>query len=164
MTLSYFIELADYNIWANREAIRWLENISDEQWSQSVVSSFGTIEATVFHIAGAEKLWYERLIKIQSPAFLPSDINAPKTDLLSKWAKASIQLKEAVGKLDPQQLKSILAFKRLNGEHMELPYYQALAHIFNHSTYHRGQLLVLLKQVGYQEISSTDMLFFFRKS
>ncbi|MDZ4707855.1 MAG: DinB family protein [Saprospiraceae bacterium] len=164
MNLSYFIELADYNIWANKEAILWLENISPEQWAQPVVSSFGSIEATVFHLTGAEKLWRERLVKIQSPSFLSTELRVTKAELLGLWMEASVLLREAVFQFDPEQLNDVFGFRRLNGDYMELAYYQALAHIFNHSTYHRGQLLTLLKQVGYQKITSTDMLFFFKKS
>lgn len=163
MTLSYFIELADYNIWANREAIQWLENITPAQWSQPIVSSFGSIEATVIHLAGAEKLWRERLVNIHPATLLPGDLNISKTELLDLWRTASVQLKDAVLQLVPNQMQSIMAFKRLNGEPVEMEYYHALAHIFNHSTYHRGQLLTLLKQAGHQDISSTDMLVYFRK-
>jgi len=162
MNHSYFIELAEYNIWANKEVNRWLENISPEQWTQPVVSSFGSIEGTVFHLAGAEKLWRERLVKIQSPSFLSSELRVTKDELLGLWMDASISLREAVFQLDPEQLYNVFGFRRLNGDYMELAYYQAFAHIFNHSTYHRGQILTLLKQVGYQKISSTDMLLFFK--
>lgn len=164
MTLPYFLELADYNIWANQEAAKWLENITPEQWTQPIVSSFGSIEATVFHMAGAEKLWCERLIKAPSPSFLSPDLQPSKDELLGIWKEASFQLREAVFGFDPSQLNAKFGFRRMNGEYMEVVYYQALAHIFNHSTYHRGQLLLLIKQAGVDKISSTDMLFYFNKT
>ena len=39
MTKQYFIELAEYNTWANDIVCNWLEQISDEQWNQEITSA-----------------------------------------------------------------------------------------------------------------------------
>jgi hypothetical protein len=46
-----------------------------------------------------------------------------------------------------------------NGDTGQMPYYQTFAHIVNHSTYHRGQLVTLLRQAGYDQFSSIFRLF-----
>ena len=46
MNKSYFIELAQYNIRANYIVISWLQQISEQQWKQPVVSSFNSITET----------------------------------------------------------------------------------------------------------------------
>ncbi len=66
MTKSYFIELADYNIWANDIVHSWFDKISDEQWEQPMVSSFKSIAETSVHTAGAEKIWLERLNQVEN--------------------------------------------------------------------------------------------------
>ena len=60
-------------------------------------------------------------------------------------------------------LEKNLDFKRLNGDAYSMPYYELIAHVFNHSTYHRGQLVTMLRQVGFDKVESTDMLAYFRK-
>jgi uncharacterized damage-inducible protein DinB len=35
-------------------------------------------------------------------------------------------------------------------------------HVFNHGTYHRGQLVTMLRQVGVTEIPQTDYIAFVR--
>jgi uncharacterized damage-inducible protein DinB len=59
-------------------------------------------------------------------------------------------------------LNNKIKFKRLNGEEYELPFYQIFAHVLNHSTFHRGQFVTLLRQVGFTKISGTDLLDFYK--
>jgi uncharacterized damage-inducible protein DinB len=163
MTKNYFIELADYNIWANDIVHSWLDKITDEQWEQPIVSSFDSIAATALHIAGAETIWLDRLNNTAAPVWLPTIFKGSKKEALDVWNKASANLKSFVADFDETKLQINLSFKRLNGDAYEMPHYQAFAHMFNHSSYHRGQLVTMLRQAGFTDISSTDILRYFRK-
>jgi uncharacterized damage-inducible protein DinB len=163
MNKSYFIELADFNTWANNIVREWLTQLTDEQWLQPLGGSFNNIAATALHIAGAETAWLGRLNNEASPVWLPAVFNGGRKELLELWATASEGLKTAVTGFDETKLLEGLNFKRINGEQVTLPYYQIFAHVFNHSTYHRGQLVTLLRQVGFTNISSTDIMTYFRK-
>ena len=163
MTKKYFLELAEYNVWANDIVFSWFEKISDEQWNQRLVSSFENIADTALHVAGAETVWLERLNKVESPVWLPAVFKGNKNEVIQVWKKASAGLKFFVENFDEAKMESILRFTRLNGITYEMPHYQLLAHVFNHSTYHRGQLVTLLRQVGFTDVSSTDLSGFFSK-
>ncbi|MBL0200663.1 MAG: hypothetical protein IPP81_11100 [Chitinophagaceae bacterium] len=39
-----------------------------------------------------------------------------------------------------------------------MPVYQMLHHVFNHASYHRGQLVTMLNQLGADKIPGTDFL------
>lgn len=163
MNKSYFSELADYNIWANQITQKWLKAISEDQWSAPLVSSFGNIEATALHIAAAESIWLERLQKVKSPLWLSHEKNPNRAETLAIWTAASQNLKSFIQEMEESDLDTFLTFKRRNGEENTMKLYHVLAHVFNHSTYHRGQILTLLKQVGFNEVSGTDMLLFFQE-
>jgi len=163
MTQEYFIELADYNIWANDIVLTWLNNINDEQWGKHVESSFNSIGETVLHIVSAESVWLERLNKAESPVWLQSTFKGTKGETTALWKKTSAELKKFVDGFNESRMMDKLVFKRLNGDRYEMPHYQVFAHVFNHSTYHRGQLVTMLRQVGYTSVGSTDMLGFYRK-
>ena len=96
MNKKYFLELADYNIWANKIAIDWLNLINDEQWKQAIPSSFSSIEQTAIHIAGAEKIWIDRWTNIQNPVFLSAEFKGTKNDLITIWKKSSADLKSFI--------------------------------------------------------------------
>lgn len=163
MTKQYFIELADYNMWANDLVLAWLDNINGEQWDKQVESSFNSIGETVLHIVSAESIWLERLNKLESPQWLQSTFEGTKDETTALWKKSSAGLKKFIDGFNESAIMDKLVFKRLNGDRYEMPRYQVFAHVFNHSTYHRGQLVTMLRLVGYADVSSTDMLIFFRK-
>lgn len=163
MKKSYFIELAQYNIWANDIVVEWLQQISEQQWNADITSSFNSIALTCIHIAGAEKVWYERWINKSSPVFLFNEFNGSKNELIAIWKQASQNIHEFIQTIEDEKLNNLFTFKRLNGEYNEMLYWQSFAHVINHSTYHRGQLVTMFRQVGFANVSSTDYLTYTRK-
>ena len=160
MNKNYFLELAQYNIWANQKMIHWLSQINEEQWSQKLVGSFESIEATAIHTAGSEKLWFERFNNQKQP-FLNLTFKGDKNDLIDIWKNASENLKNYVFKISEEDLMESFAYKSLKGEGFSRVKYQAIAHVFNHSTYHRGQLVNYLRQVGFTDVNTNDLIYFY---
>ena len=162
MNKNYFIELSTYNVWANNEFRNWLLQLSQEQLKQPLVSSFNSIEATALHIVGAESVWLERLNQVQNWVWLPSVFKGTTDELLQLWKQSSEGLHQFVKDLPEEDFMAKVSFKNLKGDAFEMPYYKMLAHVFNHSTYHRGQLTTMLRQVDFTDVGSTDMINFYR--
>ena len=163
MTKNYFTEVADFNVWANNIVWEWLDQISEEQWQQHIVSSFNSIAETVLHVVSAETIWLDRLNKVESPVWLQTTFKGSKKETIELWKRSTVGLKKFMDEFDEAGMMNMLVFKRINGDRYEMPHYQVFAHIFNHSTYHRGQLVTMLRQVGFTDVGSTDKLGFYRK-
>lgn len=163
MTKNYFTEVAEYNVWANNIVWGWLDQISDEQWNQNIVSSFNSIGETALHIVSAETIWLDRLNKVEAPVWIQSTFKGSKEETIELWKRSTAGLKKFMDEFDEAGMMDILVFKRINGDRYEMPHYQVFAHIFNHSTYHRGQLVTMLRQAGFTNVGSTDKLGFYRK-
>jgi uncharacterized damage-inducible protein DinB len=163
MTKKYFQELAEYNVWANNIICNWLDQINDAQWNQEVVSSFNSIQQTVLHLISAEKVWLERFKKNPNTIWLQSEYKGTKDEHIALWKKTSEDLKTYIDNFDENCLQTNLNFKRLNGDAYSMPYYQLFAHVVNHGTYHRGQLITMLRQVGFSGVGSTDLLGIYRR-
>lgn len=161
MTKEYFIELADYNTWANDLVHSWFDNINDEQWNQPIVSSFKSLAETSVHTAGAERIWLDRLTKVENPVFLVSVFKGSKQDAIDIWKKTSQELKSFVENFHESKLEDKIGFRLRDGRQKELQYYQIFAHVFNHSTYHRGQIVTMLRQAGFTGVHSIDMSTYF---
>lgn len=162
MTQQYFKELAEFNLWANTIVCGWLEQISDEQWNMEIISSFNSIQETTLHIISAEYAWLQRFKKIPFD-WLQSTYKGTKQEHIKLWIKTSTELKSFIDEFDEKDLNTNLDFKRLNGDAFSMPYYQLFAHVVNHATYHRGQLVTMLRQAGFNNISATDLLGVYRK-
>lgn len=157
MTRNYFLELADYNIWANNKIHSWLEKITDEQWEQPIVSSFKSIGETVLHVTGAEKVWLDRLNGVKTPTGLPASFKGPKKEAQEAWKRSSQGLRDFIEGFDETKMQSVLSYMRPDNKVYELLYYQIFAHVFNHGSYHRGQIVTMLRQAGFTDISSLDL-------
>jgi uncharacterized damage-inducible protein DinB len=162
MSKNYFIELSEYHIWANNQMCDWLKHISDEQWNQMVVSSFKSIYETILHMVSAEKTWLERMNKKPNSQMLAVTFKGSKDELIETWKEISDGYQKFVTAMSEDQFPQTLNYKNSKGIEFNQPIYQLLVHVFNHTTYHRGQVVTMLRQVGYTDVSSTDMTTFFR--
>lgn len=135
----------------------WLNQITDEQWEQVNVSSFPSIRQTAVHIASAEKIWVDFWIGAADPVYLSTNFAGTKNELLAIWTAASNGLESYINSHPEEELMRPVSFIYPNGNTGQMRYYQTFAHIVNHSTYHRGQLVTLLRQAGYSQFSSIDL-------
>ena len=161
MTKNYFITLAEYNTWANNIVHSWFDKLTDEQWAQTIVSSFPSLEATALHTAAAETIWLDRLNREAEPRWLTSSIKGGRKEVQDAWKNSSAGLKSFVENFDEIKLQDKVSFKRPDGNTYELEHYQIFAHVFNHSTYHRGQIITMLRQAGFTNVHSIDMSTYF---
>jgi uncharacterized damage-inducible protein DinB len=163
MTLDDIQFLYAYTEWANERMLRSLEPVQGEVFAKALGGSFPSIRDTVSHIASAEWIWLQRF-KGDSPRSAPDWAAAPALDLLRrKFADVHRERAAFLGSLADGDLERALEFRRLNGEAFSLPLGHVLQHVANHSTYHRGQVATLLRQVGAAPVS-TDLLLFERQT
>ena len=150
-----------YNIWATKQLVDRISKLSDEAINREIVSSFPSLYKTVQHMWLAEEVWWQRL-KLTENIVLESDkFTGNFKELTDALAKQSQQWKVWVDNATENQLTHVFAFVR-NKEQIKMPVYQMLQHVFNHATYHRGQLVTMLNQLGADKIPSTDFSTFSR--
>ncbi|MCC8409152.1 DinB family protein [Mucilaginibacter sp. UR6-1] len=154
---AYFLKLAEYNIWANNRAISWLKLIDEEQWEQKTTSSFASIRETAIHIASAEKIWVDFWTKVAAPVYLSAGFNGTKDELIEIWQKASKDIKTHLENYPEDELEHQVTFVYPRGGEGQMAFWQTFSHIINHSTYHRGQLVTLLRSSGFTDLTNTDL-------
>jgi uncharacterized damage-inducible protein DinB len=62
--------------------------------------------------------------------------------------------------LTDDRLRERISYQNLKGERWEYSLGQMLQHVVNHSTYHRGQIITLLRQLGLKGVSTDFLLYF----
>jgi uncharacterized damage-inducible protein DinB len=70
---------------------------------------------------------------------------------------------EFINSLAEDALTTKITYVNVKGETWTHALWQMLRHLVNHSTYHRGQVATMLRQLG-AEPAATDFLLFFDKS
>jgi uncharacterized damage-inducible protein DinB len=156
-------QCAAYTIWANQKIFDCIANLSDDQINRDITSSFSSIHKTVLHMWDAESAWYQRL-KLAEKMQMPSaDFKGTFSEMVTQLNHQSAVWKEWVDNATEVQLQHVFAYQNSKKEQFKQPVYEMLLHIFNHGTYHRGQLVMMLRQLGVDKIPQTDFSVFCRK-
>lgn len=158
-----YLQYAAYNIWANQRMIDCINNLSDEQINKEISSSFATIFKTLLHLWDAESIWWQR-IKLADQLIVPSDgFSGSVIELGNGLMQQSKQWKEWIELTTDATLEHEFIYRNSKKEQFKQPVYEALHHLFNHQSYHRGQLITMFRQVGVSKPPNTDMIAFSRK-
>ena len=154
--------LYEYDRWANGRVLRAVATLSAEQFTRDLGGSFRSVRDTLAHLYGAEWVWNER-IEGRSPSSLPTGTTFP--DLASVRAKLEEMDRhyiDYVSKLTPRDLQRVMTYKSFAGDEFSNPLWQSLHQLTNHATYHRGQTVTLLRQLGVKPVA-TDLIAFYRE-
>jgi len=149
--------LYDYTRWADGRMFDAVATLTPEQWTKDLGSSLKSTRDTAVHIVSAQWIWLSRW-KGESPKamFAASDFPTPAS-IREKWEPLAKQLASFAAEQTEPSLAAPVNYRNLKGEPMGYPLGHLMLHAVNHSTYHRGQVTTLLRQLGAQPVS-TDLV------
>jgi uncharacterized damage-inducible protein DinB len=151
------LQYAHYNQWAHKRLLNLVNTLTTEQQHATIPSSFDSLYKTVFHVWGAESLWFGRLnqetIKVSGDPFGGSMKN-----LSGALETVDQQWVDWFATKEDRQLTDKIHYTNLAGTAFYEPYDLLLTHIFNHNTYHNGQLVTMLRALAVEKIPSTDFV------
>jgi uncharacterized damage-inducible protein DinB len=154
--------LFQYNAWADRRLLNACAALTNEQFTRNLGSSFSSVRDTVAHLYGAEFVWNER-IQGRSPSSLVSGAGFPDLESIrAKLEEMDQHYIEYVSKLTPQDLERVMRYKAFSGDEFSNPLWQSLHQLTNHASYHRGQIVTMLRQLGVKPVS-TDLIGYYRE-
>ncbi|MGD1212508.1 MAG: DinB family protein [Candidatus Acidiferrales bacterium] len=154
--------LYDFNAWANHRTLEACAALTPEQFTRDLGSSFRSLRDTFAHIYGAEWVWLERWHG-RIPTALPSAADFPDFESVQRrLTDMDRNLVDYVASLTQDDIQRLVQFKTTAGGPQAQPLWQCLQHLANHSTYHRGQVATMLRQLGAKPIG-TDLIGFYRE-
>jgi len=139
MLKDHFIHLFKYNDWATRDtAARVIEARHNHQRVYELLA----------HIINSQKIWLNRGLKndiILDPwkPHSPEECIVTSVEVTKEW----INLLES---MDDKDLRKRIQYKNNKGDDWENSIGDIVAHVINHSTYHRAQIAQLMRQPGDQ--------------
>ena len=164
--------LARYNGWFNTRLYDACERLDDGARKAPRGAFFGSIHGTLNHILWGDMVWLGRLAAQAqageaTPPFallvLPADARH-ETTLYADWTALRAHRAELDAAV-PAWLAAVpddfaqrtMRYRNTQGVAREHPAWQALSHLFNHQTHHRGQVTTLLAQAGV-DVGVTDLI------
>lgn len=163
MTLQELKILHAFNSWATNRIFNTCEAMPTEDYHRDLKSSHKSIHGTLVHMVGAEKMWLSRWVGTPDQVFL-SEKEAPDVSALRAiWEKNGFETAKFLGLMNDKKLLATFSFKNMKGEQLGQTYWQAFQHVVDHSTYHRGQVVVMMRQTGTTP-PSTGLINFYRET
>jgi uncharacterized damage-inducible protein DinB len=158
---SHLIKLCKFNVWANDRICTWIKK-ADTKVDEELKSSFPSIRKTLYHLWDAQFIWLARL-NGESPNTWPShSFEGTLDEAIEGVHQNSLAFVSFIEQLNESEYQRQVEFRSIDGT----PYFNSveeiITHVVNHSTYHRGQLITMLRTVGFTAVESTDFIRYLR--
>jgi uncharacterized damage-inducible protein DinB len=150
-------EYTSYNAWANKTLATWLKAKPVALFDQVVPSSYPSLRATLLHILESQNFWLSAVRQTPVQDDTPESLSIE--GLLDELTAQSQEFADYVQVLSDEQLQEQI--------HLKSPWFEAnrsrfeyIHHNMNHSTYHRGQLITIGRNLGFTDAPMTDFNFY----
>ena len=145
--------------WANRTILESVAALTPEEYARPIGGSFGSVQGTLLHLYGADWVWLERFHGRSPRNRPPGDDLVTLEALARKWREVEAGQDAFIAALTQERLSEPLSYVSFAGDSFTRFLGDALLHLANHGTYHRGQVATLLRQLG-KTATPTDYLRF----
>ena len=145
----HFSTMARYNLWATERLLEVVSVVSEEDYRKDCGLFFKSIHGTLNHLLLADQLiWYRRFAEGVSPRLdLNEEIENNRSHLAQRLLEGAEKWQPFIASLPAERFLGKLDYHSIQGKPVSLPFADALSHVFNHSTHHRGQITTALTQL-----------------
>lgn len=162
MTPTDLRTLLDYHYWARDRLLAAVEQLTPEQYTRELGSSFGSVRDTLVYTYSAEWAWHSRWRGVSPTAPLSPDDYPDVPTLRHAWQELQRQVYgflDAIG----DDIERMFDYRSLSGVDARSSFSQMVQHVVNHASYHRGQVTTMLRQLGAKPAASMDLIAFYRQ-
>jgi uncharacterized damage-inducible protein DinB len=161
MTLNEISTLLEYDNWATGRTLEAVSSVSTDKYLEDLKSSHGGIHTTLVHIYSADMVWFRRWTGSPAAAHIGRSEIPDLPSLKGRWESYQNDIASFLRTLDDSKLKEPLPYKDMKGNPHSEPLFQQMQHLVNHASYHRGQVVTMLRQIGATPVG-TDLITFYR--
>jgi uncharacterized damage-inducible protein DinB len=152
-----------YNRWANEQVLDAVSPIPVSVFLHQLHPlPEGSIRGVLTHIVWSEWIWLQRWKGVTDLVFQPADFSNVSGELVfrpedfpaveplrERFVAVGNETSEYLQTLAPQDLQRVVSYRTTSGVAWPRVLWRQFVHAVNHSTYHRGQVAVLLRERGY---------------
>jgi uncharacterized damage-inducible protein DinB len=158
-TVRRFQRWYEYEIDSHAKVLASLDTVPEAKRN---APEFGKAVALLAHLMAARKLWLYRMGGLPEP---PRDIffESPSLDSVRQAVETTERLwSDFLRRLTEGELARVFEYRSLEGEPFRNSVIDILTQLFGHSWYHRGQIGMLVRDLG-GEPATTDFVFWCRE-
>ncbi|WP_448698616.1 DinB family protein [Mucilaginibacter sp. AW1-3] len=147
---AYFKQLFEYDHWASHELFDKFE----KQFPQN-----SRIYELFSHLLSTQRIWLDRILGIPQSVErfqdrLPEEIKQDLENYHTEWM-------DFIDQLQPEDFDRVISYIHPNGQPYNDRLLDIMAHVINHGTHHRGNLIILMKEEGFVA-PTLDLIYYVR--
>jgi uncharacterized damage-inducible protein DinB len=158
--------LYEYDRWANNRVLQAVSPLSAEQFTRDLGGSFRSVRDALVHIIGGEWIWLAYWKEPPSSSAFLADLRTRRDTLFNpdafpdlaavrfKWAEVEKEQVEFVNRVTDESLETMVPFRATQVKLAHL-----MQHLANHSTYHRGQVALMMRQLEAEPVATDFHVF-----
>ena len=155
-----------YDRWANNRVLRAAAALTVEQFTRDLGGSFRSVRDALLHIVSGEWGWLAYWKEPSNSAAFLSDLRKRRDTefnprafpdvaaVQAKWAEVEKEQAEFVNRAADVALEKMIPVR---GTQVKLVH--LMQHLANHSTYHRGQVALMMRQLGAEPVATDFHVF-----
>jgi uncharacterized damage-inducible protein DinB len=156
-------ELMTYNYALHRRLWQSIDHLTDEQFVQPVDYSIGSVRNHMVHVMSTDRRWLSRVQGEPLPERMNPDDFPTREITKDTWRTFETAMLLAVNEMDEDDMQREIDYtvRRNDGriyQHRSMAW-EMLAHIVNHGTEHRVQVLRLLYDLGAPTFEQDYMIY-----
>lgn len=148
-----------YHAWANERLLAFLQPIPSDLLYQEVPSSFRSIIKTMNHMLATQEFWHCIIVGITNSSQRWSNENPDIEEVFTSFAGNTEKVKQDFLALTELELLQQVLVER-PWFTSDLPRYEYIQHLVNHTSYHRGQIITMTHVLGLSKAPNTDYQFY----
>jgi uncharacterized damage-inducible protein DinB len=135
-----------YSAWATRRVLQACSSLTGEQLGRDWGASHSSLLQTFRHSHDGERVWLRRLIEVDSDRLPPGP--APERSfefLVQSWPELWEGYRQWLETASDDDLTCEISTILPDDAVFHAPRWQIVLHVINHTTFHRGQIITMLR-------------------
>ncbi|MDX2178317.1 MAG: DinB family protein [Bryobacteraceae bacterium] len=157
------VDHLNYSKWATGLLLEAAAALEPGEIERDLKSAYGGVLGTLQHIFLADRIWLSRFEGRGRTTMLDDGEAMPEFERLRmEWPPLLDRFQALVADFGDAGVGAEFTYRNLSGKQFTMPRWQALLHVVNHATLHRGQTMAMFRQLGHKP-PATDLLFYFQR-
>ncbi|MEX1019243.1 MAG: DinB family protein [Litorilinea sp.] len=163
MNSAHFQNLYAYTFWMHRQVWTCMEELREEQFTQDLDYSIGSLQNQCIHTLGVE-YWWIHFLATGELDFVDVESLSTRPAIRAAWDAVETEVTGYLAALTAAELERLVKPPFWDEQAAPVHVWQALFQVANHSTDHRSQMLAGLHRVGGRTLEQDYLEYHFAHS
>ncbi|TCW40757.1 putative damage-inducible protein DinB [Laceyella sacchari] len=157
-------QLYDYHTWANAKMFERLKELPADLYRREFETGFSSLSKVLAHMYAVDQIWFNIMsggdmmaVLAMGETFQEQAEAAGMAELETMFVALSQQYRAFFERQGDLTQSIVLEHAHIG--RMETPLYELVQHTVNHDTYHRGNIMTMLQQLGHP-FTSMDYIYY----